>query len=98
MFHKEKIDLDCWDFLFKKIYIRNEFAQNISNKYYTKFWTSDEEYIDKSFLGLKKETISYYTACTIDFNSPKSSFNYSSPFSHSNQNNKNYVICVREKE
>jgi hypothetical protein len=86
---------------YKKVYIRNEFAQNISNKSYAKFWTSDEEYveyIDKSFFGFKKEFISYYTACTISFNSPKSSFISSSLFSHSNQNNKNYVICVREKE
>jgi len=81
------------------VYINERFAQNISNKYYAEFWTSDEEYveyIDKSFLGLKKETISYYTACIVGFHSPKSSFNYSSPFSHSNQNKKKYVICVRE--
>jgi len=86
---------------YKRAYIRNEFAQNISNKYNAKFWTSDEEYheyIDKSFFGFRKELISYYTACTISFNSPKSSFNYNSSFSHSTQNNKNYVMCVREKE
>jgi len=81
------------------VYINEKFAKNIYNKYNAKFWTSDSKYIEyekKSFFGLKKEAISYGTACIVSFNSPKSSFDYSSFFSHSNQNNENYVICVRE--
>jgi len=84
----------------KKIYINEKFAQNISNKYNAKFWTSNEKYVEfehKSFFGFKKETISYYTACVVGFHSPKSSFDYSSFLSHPHQTDKNYVICVREK-
>ncbi len=83
----------------RKVYINEKFAQNISNKYYAKFWTSDEKYVEferKSFFGFKKETISYYTACVVGFYSPKSSFDYDSFLSHSNQNDRKYVICVRE--
>lgn len=81
------------------LYINEKFAQNISNKYHAKFWTSDEKYIEyehKTFFGLKKEMISYNSICVIGFDSPKSSFNYASSWSILDI--KNYVICVRDKK
>lgn len=84
----------------RTLYIDKRFAQNISKKYSAKFWTSDvqyKEYEKSSFFGLKKETISFSKACIVGFDSLKSSFDYSSYFSHANQTQKHYVICVREE-